>query len=160
MLRRFRAHPMRLLGFIGLLGLGFLSGCGGYGTSSNTPPPATGPDAILNGGTLATATSHWVSTQCNVQVELTSDYGFWSIVVDNSGTKSSGSFTWAIGPDPNSVTVGPGSGLAGFFWVSALKDITGSTVSQTFSASVTVESQSTPQSLGSCTFALTQGNLP
>jgi hypothetical protein len=116
---------MRLLRFAGLLGLGlFLSACGGgYGGSNPTPP--TGPSAILNGATLATATSHWVSAQCNVQVELTSDYGFWSIVVDTSGTKSSGSQTWAVGPDPNSVTVGPGSGLGRFFWVSALRNITG-----------------------------------
>jgi len=156
---RFPAPPIRLLRFVGLLALG-LSGCGGYGGNNNTPPPATGPNAITNGDTLAVATSHWVSAQCNVQVELTSDYGFYSIVVDNSGTKSSGSFTWAIGPDATSVTVGPGSGLGGFFWVSALKDITGSTASQMFSASVTVETQSTPQSLGSCTFTLMQGNLP
>jgi len=158
--RHFWFGTMRLLSFAGLLGLGlFLSACGGGYGGGNTPP-ATGPTAILNGATLATAATHWVSAQCNVQVELTTDYGFWSIVVDSSGTKSSGSETWAVGPDPNSVTVGPGSGQAGFFWVSALKNITGSTASQIFTASVTVETQSTPQSLGSCSFALVQGNLP
>jgi hypothetical protein len=158
---RFNPHTMRFLCPVGLFVLSlFLSACGGSYGGSNPIPPTTGPDAILNGATLATATSHWVSAPCNVQVELTSDYGFWSIVIDNSGTKSSGSFTWAVGPDPNSVTVGPGSGLGGFFWVSALKNITGSTSSQMFTANVTVETQSTPQSLGSCTFTLMQGNLP
>ena len=157
---RFWVRTMRLLSFAGLLGLGlFLSACGGGYGGGNTPP-ATGPNAILNGATLATATSHWVSSQCNVKVELNSDYSFWSIVTDTSGTTSSGSETWAVGPDPNSVTVGPGSGLGGFFWVSALKNITGSTSSQMFTASVTVETSSTPQSLGSCTFTLVQGNLP
>jgi hypothetical protein len=100
-----------LLPFIALLAVGlFLSACGGgYGGSNPTSP--TGPNAVLNGGTLATATSHWVSSQCKVQVELTTDYGFWSIVVDTSGTTSSGSETWAVGPDPNSVTVGRGQAL-------------------------------------------------
>ena len=135
----------------------FLSACGGgYGGSNPTSP--TGPNAVLNGSTLATATSHWASSQCKVQVELTGDYGFWSIVVDSSGTTSSGSETWAVGPDANSVTVGPGSG---FFWVSALTNITGSTSSQTFNAGVTVDdSSNTHQNLGTCSFALQQGKLP
>jgi hypothetical protein len=160
---RLRSWPltMRLLHFAVLLAVGlFLSACGGgYGGSNPTSP--TGPNAVLNGSTLATATSHWVSSACKVQVELTSDYGFWSIVVDTSGTTSSGSETWAVGPDPNSVTVGPGSGVAGFFWVSALTNITGSTSSQTFKAGVTVDdSSNTHQNLGTCTFALQQGKLP
>jgi hypothetical protein len=155
------AFQMLLLRSAALFALGlFLSACGGgYGGSNPISP--TGPNAVLNGGNLATATSHWVSSPCHVQVELTSDYGFWSIVVDTSGTTSSGSETWAVGPDPNSVTVGPGSGLGGFFWVSALTNITGSTSSQIFTASVTIDdSSSTHQSLGNCTFALQKGNLP
>jgi len=144
----------------GLLGLGLsLSGCGGS-TGSSTPPLTAGPNAVLNGATLATATSHWVSAQCHVQVELTSDNGFYSIVVDGRGTTSSGPEKWALGPDANSVTVGPGAGLGGFFWVSGLKNIAGSTSSQTFTASVTVETGSTNQSLGNCTFAWAQHNLP
>jgi hypothetical protein len=152
---------MRLLRFAGLLVLGsFLSACGG-GYGGNNPAPPTGPNAILNGTNHTTATSHWVSSQCKVQVELTTDYGFWSIVVDTSGTTSSGSETWAVGPDPNSITVGPGSGVGGFFWVSALTNITGSTSSQMFTAGVTVDdSSNTHQNLGNCTFALQQGNLP
>jgi hypothetical protein len=153
---------MWLSSFAALLGLSlFLSACGGgYGGTNNNSPPPTGPDEISNGATLATATSHWISAPCKVQVELTGDSGVWSIVVDNSGTTSSGPETWAVGPDPNSLTIGPGSGFGGFFWVSALGNITGSTSSKMFTANVTVETQSTPQGLGSCTFTLTQGNLP
>ena len=159
LLRKGGVHTMLLLRSAVLLALGLLlSACGGGDGFVHILP--TGPNAVLNGDTLATATSHWVSSQCTVQVELTSDHSFWSIVVDTSGTTSSGSETWAIGPDPLSVTVGPGSGVAGFFWVSALTNINGSTASQTFTAGVTVKSSNTPQNLGNCTFALQQGRLP
>jgi hypothetical protein len=162
---RFEPHKTHLRS-IGLLGLGlFLFACGGggsgkigSGTGSNQSPQ-TGPNAILNGVALASATSHWTSAKCNVQVELTSDYGFYSVVVNSSGTRSSSPEKWAVGPDPNSVMVGPGDTLVGFFWVSALKTITGSTTAQTFSANVSVETGDTAQSLGSCTFVLVQGKL-
>ena len=108
------------LRFAGLLGLGlFLSACGGggnggigSGTIGNTQQ--TGPNAILNGATGATSTSHWASTQCRVQVQLTGDHGFWTIVLDNTGRTSSGNFSWSVGPNPNSVTVNGRSDLAGF----------------------------------------------
>src|ERR1035437_6143663 len=127
---------MTRLRLAGLLGLGlFLSACGGggnvgIGSGTGGDTLQTGPNAILNGATLATGTSHWASTQCHVQVQLTSDHGFWSIVVDNTGKTSSGNFLWAVGPNPNSVTVKGGSGLGGFLWVAALGNITGSTSSQ------------------------------
>jgi len=151
------------LRFAGLLGLGlFLSACGGggnggigSGTIGNTQQ--TGPNAILNGATGATSTSHWASTQCRVQVQLTGDHGFWTIVLDNTGRTSSGNFSWSVGPNPNSVTVNGGSGLAGFLWVAGLGNVTGSTSSQRFTAGVTVQPNS--QYLGSCTFVLVQGKL-
>jgi hypothetical protein len=68
---------------------------------------------------------------------------------------------WAVGQNANSVTVGPGSAQSGFFWVSALTNISGPNSSQTFTAGVTVEdSTSTTQNLGTCTFTLQQGSLP
>ncbi len=161
---RFEPHKTQLRS-AGLLGLGlFLFACGGggsgkIGSSGGNQSPPAGPNAILNGAALASATSHWTSAKCGVQVELTSDNGFYSVVVDSSGKTSSGTEKWAVGPDPNSVTVGPGNGLGGFFWVSALKTITGSTTSQTFSANVSVETGSTIQSLGVCTFVLVQAKL-
>lgn len=143
----------------GLLGLGLcLSGCGG-GSMSGPPPLQAGPNAIWNGAALAAASSHWASTQCRVQVEVTSDFGFWSVVVDNSGTTYSASGKWAVGPDSNSLTTNLGTGLVGFYWVSALKNIAGSTSSQAFTADVIVETGSTPQNLGTCTFVLTQKGL-
>lgn len=161
---RFETHKTHLRS-IGLLGFGlFLFACGGggkgtIGSASGSQPPQTGPNAILNGAALSSATSHWSSARCGVQVELTSDYGFYSVVVDSSGKTSSSPEKWAVGPDPNSVMVGPGDTLGGFFWVSALKTITGSTTAQTFSANVSVETGSTSQSLGICTFVLVQGKL-
>jgi hypothetical protein len=149
----------------GILAFGLLlSACGGGGSGSTGsiggPKPQTGPNGILNGASLAAATTHWTATRCGVQVELTTDHGFYSIVVDNKGTTSAGTEQWALGPDPTSIQAGPGTGLAGFFWVSSLGTITGSFASQTFTASVVVKSGSgTSQSLGSCSFTLAQGNL-
>jgi len=146
-----------------ILGLGlflFACGGGGSGTIGGNQTPQNGPKAIVNGATLAAAANHWVAARCNVQVELTSDYGFYSVVVDSAGNRSAGTETWAVGPDPNSVEVGPGNGLRGFFWVSALKTITGSTGSQSFTANVSVETGSTAQNLGTCSFVLAQGKLP
>jgi hypothetical protein len=150
-----------LLSPVALLWLGLvLSACGGGSGGKNMVVPQTGPDAILNGAALATATSHWVSTNCSVQAELTSNSGFYSVVVDSAGTTSSGPETWAVGPNANSVTVGPGlGGLVGFFWISALDNITGSTTSQAFTATVVVQTGSTSQTLGNCSFVLKQGGL-
>jgi hypothetical protein len=142
-----------------------LSACGGgsgnaTGGGGNTMVPQAGPNAVLNGASLATATSHWVSTDCSVQAELTGDHGFYSVVVDSRGTTSSGPEAWTVGSNANSVTVGPGvGGLAGFFWISALDNITGSTSSETFTAGVVVQTGSTGQSLGTCAFVLKGGAL-
>jgi hypothetical protein len=138
-----------------------LAGCGG-GSGASIATPQTGVNAILNGATLATATSHWASTACRVQVELTSDNGFWSVVVDSSGTTTSAQETWttAAGSDGTTVTIGPGLGLATASWVSYLTGISGSTSSQTFTANVTVrDGTSATYPLGSCTFALIQKGL-
>lgn len=148
---------------LALIWLGLvLSACGGSSSlgTVNNPVPQTGPNAILNGTALALATSHWVSTDCSVQAELTSNYGFYSVVVDTAGTTSSGPEVWAVGSNPNSITVGPGlGGLVGFFWISALDNITGSTSSQAFTATVVVQTGSTSQTLGTCAFVLKQGGL-
>ncbi|MGO9339296.1 MAG: hypothetical protein ACLPY1_17510 [Terracidiphilus sp.] len=128
--------------------------------TSITPPVSKGPNGVLNGTTLAASTTYWNSTNCSVEAELSADHGFWSVVVDSAGTMSTGGEEWAVGPDANSVTVGPGNGgLQGFFWITALGEITGSVASKTFTATVTVKTGDTPQVLGTCTFDLKQGNL-
>ena len=133
-----------------------LSACGGGGMTVTK----AGADAVLNGATLATATSHWVASSCKVQAELTSDHGFLSVVTDTAGGTTVGSETWAVGSNSNNVTVGPGfGGESGIFWITALSGISGSTSSATFTANVTVQTGSTPQSLGTCTFTLTQKGL-
>jgi hypothetical protein len=113
----------------------------------------------MNGGTHTSATGHWEATNCAVKVELTSDHGAWTAVTDRKGTTSSGTETWSLGANQNSVLIGPGNGLVGFYWVSALADISGSTASKAFTATVTVRTGSTSQGLGSCNFALAQHPL-
>lgn len=159
--RRIQTQTNPLSRPIGLLSLGlFLSACGGGGNGtigSGNQFPQAGPSAIVNGTSLAFAKSHWKSTNCSVQVELSSDYGFYSVVVAKTGTTTSITGHWATGPDANSLTTDISSGLAGSLWVSTLKTITGSTVSQTFTANVTV--QPNTQALGNCIFVLVQGPL-
>jgi hypothetical protein len=140
------------------LGITFLSACGGGGSlTAPMPTPATG---IMNGATHASATSHWESTNCTVKVEVTTDHAAWTSVTTNKGTTSSGSETWSPGATQNTMLIGPGnSGLGGFFWVSGLASISGSTASSSFSATVTVESGTTSQVLGTCSFALAQHPL-
>jgi len=146
----------------GLIGLGLLLsafGCGGSGAiGGGNQAPQTGPTAILNGDSLSFATSHWRSTNCSVQVELTGDYGFRSVVVDRTGTTSSAVGRWAPTPDGNSLTTNLGSGLQGFLWVSELITITGSTGSEAFTTNVIV--QPNTQTLIDCAFVLVQGALP
>jgi hypothetical protein len=138
-----------------------LTSCAGNGQSLSQNPPGKTPEDILNGNTLSTADSHWVAQNCSVQVELTADKGAWTVVRDTGGNTSSGSESWTQGSTTDSVDIGPGSGLGGFFWISTLTSIRGSTLSKSFSAGVTVEdSTQTHQSLGSCSFTLQSGGLP
>jgi hypothetical protein len=127
--------------------------CGGGQTG---PPP--GSQGILNGQTHATATSHWVSTNCGVSVELTSDGNAWSVVHDTSGTTTSASGTWNAGPSAGSITVNAGNALG--FSISSLTNIQGTTASLAFSADVTVvDTGATHQDLHTCSFSLLTGPL-
>ena len=79
-------------------------------------PPTTGlddrPQRYLQRPNLANATSHWVANGCRIQVEITADMGFWSIVLDSAGTTSSdGELQWTLGPNDTSVLAGPVAGL-------------------------------------------------
>lgn len=160
MSRRYETQSICLLCFAGLIAIGLLvSACGGgSGTiGGGSHPLQTGPTAIFNGASLSSAKSHWKATNCSVQVELTSDSGFYSVVVDKTGKTSSGGGHWLTGPDANSLTTDLSSGLGGFLWVSSLRTITGSTATQAFTANVLV--QPNTQVLSGCTFVLLQGPL-
>ena len=136
----------------------FMVSCGSSSQSATPTPPSS--QGILNGETHATATSHWVAASCGVQAELTADGKAWTVVIDTFGRTSSGAETWTIGASSSSFTIGPGSGLGGFFWISALTNIKGTTASQAFSADVTVgDSTNTHQDLGTCSFTLQTGPL-
>ena len=142
--------------FFTLLSLGLLlSGCGGGSTQTSQ----SAVDGIVNGGTLATASSHWTGKTCALQGELTSDHGFLSLVTDTSGNTTVAELTWTAAANGDSVTVSPlnsgGMGAA----ITAISGISGSVASQQFTAGVIVKSGSTPQNLGSCSFALTKGGL-
>jgi hypothetical protein len=115
------------------------------------------PTAISNGSTLASADSRWVSTDCRVQVELTADHGFWS-VVDDAGKRFSGRGRWAANDDPHTVIARPGSDVEALS-VSAITKIDGSTSAQTFTAHVTLNGPSATKELGSCAFALVRHGL-
>jgi hypothetical protein len=108
--------------------------CGSSSQSTTPAPPSS--QGILNGQTHATATSHWVAASCGVRVELTADGNAWTVVIDTSGTTSSGAETWTAGASSSSISIGPGTGQGGFFWVSALANIKGTTASEAFSADV------------------------
>ena len=158
---RCKTQTIRVLYSAGLIGIGlFLSAFGGgSGTiGGGNSALQTGPAAIFNGASLPSAKSHWRATNCTVQVELTSDSGFYSVVVDKAGKTSSGGGHWVTGPDATSLTTDLGSGLGGFLWVSSLRTIAGSTSSQAFTANVIV--QPNTQILSGCTFVLVQGPLP
>jgi hypothetical protein len=127
--------------------------CGGGQTA---PPP--GSQGILNGQTHATASSHWVSTNCGVSVELTSDGNAFSVVHDTLGNVTSASGTWTAGPSAGSITVNAGNALG--FSISSLTSIQGTTTSGVFSADVTVVDRSgTSQDLHTCSFSLLTGPL-
>src|ERR1700733_895431 len=127
--------------------------CGGGQTA---PPP--GSQGILNGQTHATASSHWVSTNCGVSVELTSDGSAFSVVHDTLGNVTSASGTWTAGPSAGSITVNAGNALG--FSISSLTSIQGTTISGVFSADATVVDRSgTSQDLHTCSFNLLTGPL-
>jgi len=90
MCRRHKTQTTRVFSSVGLIGIGLLlSACGGgTGTLGGGHPLQTGPTAIFNGASLSSAKSHWRATNCSVQVELTSDSGFYSVVVDKTGKTS------------------------------------------------------------------------
>lgn len=127
--------------------------CGGGQTA---PPPDS--QGILNGQTHATASSHWVSTNCGVSVELTSDGNAFSVVHDTSGNVTSASGTWTAGPSAGSITVNAGNALG--FSISSLTSIQGTTTSGVFSADVPVVDRSgNSQDLHTCSFSLLTGPL-
>jgi hypothetical protein len=150
---RYLNHPTQIIvAMIVAMSLSMVS-CGGGQTA---PPP--GSQGILNGQTHATATSHWVSTNCGVSVELTSDGNAWSVVHDTGGNVTSASGTWTAGPSAGSITINAGNPLG--FSISSLASIQGTTTSGVFSADVTVVDKSgNNQDLHTCSFSLLTGPL-
>ena len=134
--------------------LAFLgSSCGGGSSHpQNSPQNTIGPTAILNGSALASVNSHWVAN-CAVQVELAANGEFRSAVTDVSGTTYSSSGNWAASGTSD-------ANASGYYcWVTELKNISGSTSSQTFSAGVYLYCGSS-QYLGVCSFNLQSGAIP
>jgi hypothetical protein len=131
--------------------------------------------AITNGNTLSTVGSHWVAVkQCEnsgnpvpgLQVELTtSDRGFKGSFTDANAVSHVSIGTW----DANSATSGiitttsvsnPG-GYSNSWTVSSLDDITGSTSSSQFTATVNWYGADNPhlQTSVGCSFTLAGGGL-
>src|SRR5580692_7459638 len=116
--------------------------------SGNKVQNTIGPTAILNGASLAAATSHWGSGPCSVKVELTADGGFISAVTDMSGITYTTSGTWTASGTSDATSNTP---------VNQLTGISGSTASQSFSATQVGVFLSYQQSTGPCGFALQDG---
>lgn len=136
------------------LGASFMLGCGG-GTMQ--PPQNTvGPTAVLNGSTFPAVNTHWESATCGVQIELSGDGNFRSLVGDISGDKFGSDGTWMASGTSSAVM--SGTGIA---WISALTNIKGSTASGKFNSGVSVEDRLGDQhSAPSCDFILFGGLVP
>jgi len=135
--------------------IGCLVSCGG-GSNADSGNNV-GPNAILNGSTLATATTSWTASNCAVKVELTGDGGAKFAVSDESGITSSGTTTWSpLGSD--GATIKCGSGIGGFLCLGSLAHISGSTASQAFTAAVTAGGSNGSQTL-TCSFSLQNATL-
>jgi hypothetical protein len=111
---------------------------------------------VLNGASLASATSHWVAKQCGLEAELTNDAEFYSVVTDTAGITYSTDGQLAIGPNTNSVTVNSQYGIS----IVSLGNISGSTTSGAFTAIVKVSVNQNVQTLGTCGFVLVQKGIP
>lgn len=146
-------------GMLVLVVVAVMAGCGGGSNGNNNGKSGIGPTAVVNGGTLASATSHWVAQNCALQVEIAQDHGFISVVTDTSGTTTSETLTWTLFANTGLTTAG-GGGAQGFFWITSMTGMTGSTASGHFSSTVTVmDSSGTSQTLGPCAFSLEPGRL-
>jgi len=135
-----------------------LLSCGGGGGGNNGANPAitSGPRAILNGSSLATATSYWISQNCSVKVAVAADGGLKATVTDTSGTTYTSGGTWTAA-DNNGLTV---SESGGSVYLSRMSNISGSTSAGSFSAGLVFSVQSTgDQNIGPCTFSLQQGSF-
>jgi hypothetical protein len=145
--------PVPFCMFALALGASFMLGCGG-GTMQ--PQNTVGPAAILNGSTFAAVNTHWESATCGVQIELSGDGNFRSLVGDISGDKFGSNGTWTASGTSSAVM--SGTGIA---WVSALTDINGATASGKFNSGVSVQDRVGDQhSAPSCDFSLYGGLVP
>jgi hypothetical protein len=148
-----------LVGCITLCVIILSCGGGSMGNGGGNGGSTIGPTAILNGSSISGVNSHWVGSNCPIQLELASNHQLRFAVSDTSGTTSSADSTWSPnGTDSATVNFG-GTGLGGSFWVTSIDGIHGSTSSRVFTSSVTVASSNGPQVLGGCSFGLQSGKM-
>ncbi len=132
-----------------------ITGCG-VGTSSDSGP-TSGPSAITNGSSLTTSTTYWDSQSCTVKVQLTTDGTFVSVMTDSGRTFTAQGLWTANG---NDLQTDLDSAPSGFFLVTSMSNIAGSTKSRSFSAGVTTKDDTgTSRTIPSCSFTLQQGTL-
>jgi hypothetical protein len=167
-----------LLPAVGLVLL--LASCGSSSKSNqNNNTSYTGPQSITNGGTLASATSHWVaqnpagcignSSIGGIEVELTqNDSGFKTYLAYVAGGdwyQCTG--TWVQKGDqysammngPQCTCHAPGEPDCNAY-VSMLENIAGTTSSSTFTSGVNLDvHEVNSSSAGSCAFNLANGPL-
>jgi hypothetical protein len=135
------------------------SGSSATPSSSSNSNPDAGPQAIINGQTLATASSHWQSTNCGIpiEVELTlGDSGFKSYIRDSNGYSHNATGNWIPSANGASVTIQYPSGTDTTDAVVSMINIAGSTASAGFVAGVNT---GYGVNVPTCVFNLASGSM-
>lgn len=148
--------PTMILIMVGI----FLTACA---TSNNSSKGGgsndVGPQAIINGQTLSSANTHWVSSNCGIpiDVELTlGDDGFKSNITDSNGYSHEYTGSWTPSSNGQSVTITYPAGTNTSDAVVSLINIAGSTSSAGFVAGV---NDGYGISIPTCVFNLAGGGM-
>ena len=145
--------------------------CGGAPTTTTTtvriPPtpaiPTTGGYAILNGDTLSAASSHWLSQDCSIQLELASNS--WMIYsITGLGAPQGSTFLalteWSIGTTDKDVAIPLPPAARPEVFLSGITGIEGTTSSGNFHADLIIIDGDNRTHVYACPFALQSGPLP
>jgi hypothetical protein len=152
--------------FLTLLTLALVACGNNTGNKGNNTSSNVGPQAITNGQTLDTATTHWTAQSgqpCSgygLEIELTvGDSGFKSIIYDTNMTPHEQTGNWI--PSANGASATMSYSLSPGSWtVISLINIAGSTSSAGFVSGVNWNGYSGPtQAANTCVFNLASGGL-
>jgi hypothetical protein len=149
--------PAMTLIIVGLL----LTACTATNNSSNGGGGSgdVGPQAIINGQTLGSASTHWVSSNCGIPIDLEltlGDDGFKQNITDSNGYTHPATGNWTPSANGASATITYASGTNTADAVVSLINIAGSTSSAGFVAGVNT---GYGISIPTCVFNLAGGGM-